>query len=230
MSQAWFITGTDTGIGKTWCTLALMQYFKNQGLQVAGMKPVAAGCYYTDEGYRNSDAEQILAACDVDVPYDWVNPYAFLPPISPHLAAEQEGEEVSLQRIASAYHMLAAQVDSVVVEGAGGWRVLVNKDQYMKDIVKVINAKVILVVGLRLGCINHALLSAEAIKRDGCELVGWVANSVSPEIAAQNSMETLIELMDVPMLAHMPCLAYQDTRRLARHIEFDLVQPLAELS
>ena len=216
MNQSWFITGTDTEIGKTWCTLALIQHFKNQGLQVAGMKPIAAGCHWNKAGFRNSDAEQILQVSGLEVPYEWVNPYAFVPPIAPHLAAAQMGQTIELEHIISQYQHLAAQADTVVIEGVGGWRVPINATQSLKDIVLALDVPVILVVGLRLGCINHTLLSAETIIRDGCTLAGWIANPINPDFDAQGSIDTLTERLEVPLLAKMPCLAYQDIPQLAK--------------
>jgi len=218
MNKSWFITGTDTEIGKTWCTLALIQYFKNQGLRVAGMKPIAAGCHWSETGLKNSDAEQILATSGLAVPYDWVNPYAFEPPIAPHVAATQVGQLIELSNIIHKYQQLAAQADMVVVEGVGGWRVPINATQSLKDMVLAMEAQVILVVGMRLGCINHALLSAEVIRGDGCTLAGWIANPIDPDFDEQASIDTLQERLKVPLLAQMPYLAYLDILRLVKRI------------
>jgi dethiobiotin synthetase len=215
MVQSLFITGTDTDVGKTWCTLALIQYFKNKGLQVAGMKPIASGCRKRIIGFMNRDAEQILETSSLDVPYNLVNPYAFSPAIAPHIAAAQIGETINLQNIINKYNQLAAQVDVVIIEGVGGWRVPINATESMKDIVLAMKAQVILVVGLRLGCINHALLTAETIIADGCELVGWIANSLEPKFDKKASIETLSERIEAPLLATMPCLAYQETSLLS---------------
>ncbi len=218
MNKSWFITGTDTGVGKTWCTLALIQYFKNQGLQVAGMKPIAAGCHCTETGYRNSDAEEILSTSGLTVPYDWVNPYVFVQPIAPHLAAIQAGETIELYNIIEKYQQLAEQADIVVIEGVGGWRVPINSTESLKDMVLDMDAEVILVVGMRLGCINHALLTAETIIRDGCNLAGWIASPIDPNFDVQSSIDTLRDLLSVPLLAKMPCLSYMDIFQLAKAI------------
>lgn len=218
MNKSWFITGTDTGVGKTWCTLALIQYFKNQGLQVAGMKPIAAGCHCTKAGYRNSDAEEILAISGLTVPYDWVNPYAFVQPIAPHLAAIQAGETIELYNIIEKYQQLAEQADTVVIEGVGGWRVPINATESLKDIVLDMDAEVVLVVGMRLGCINHALLAAETIIGDGCNLAGWIANPIDPNFDAQSSIDTLQDFLNIPLLAKMPYLSYLDISQLAKAI------------
>jgi len=218
MNQSWFITGTDTEIGKTWYTLALIQHLKNQGLRVAGMKPIASGCEATQAGLRNSDAEQILKTSGLDVPYDWVNPYAFAPPIAPHIAAAQVGQTIELETIIIQYQHLAAQAEALVIEGVGGWRVPINRTQSLKDMVLALEVPVILVVGLRLGCINHALLSAETIIRDGCTLAGWIANPIDPDFDTQASIETLKERLEVPLLAEMPYLETLNIGKLAQAI------------
>jgi dethiobiotin synthetase len=219
MSQSWFVTGTDTEIGKTWCTLALIQHFKNQGLRVAGMKPIASDCQHTKAGLRNSDAEQILKLSGLEVPYERVNPYAFEPPIAPHIAAKQVGQVIDINMIIERYHSLAKQADVVIIEGFGGWRLPVNETQGVKDLVFALQVPVILVVGLRLGCINHALLTAEAIARDGCTLAGWIANPVDRHFDAQDSIDTLKAHLDAPLLANLPFLATKDISQLAKTMQ-----------
>jgi len=218
MIKSLFVTGTDTEVGKTWCTLALMEYFKNQGLRVAGMKPIASGCHKRFTGFMNRDAEQISELSDLDALYDLVNPYAFSPAIAPHIAAAEVGQTIDLDNIIDKYHQLAAQADIVIVEGAGGWRVPINATESMKDIALAMKAQVILVVGLRLGCINHALLTAETIIADGCELAGWIANPLEPKFDGKASIETISERLEAPLLATMPCLAYQETSLLTERL------------
>jgi dethiobiotin synthetase len=215
MTKSLFVTGTDTEVGKTWCTLALIQYLKNQGLRVAGMKPIASGCRKKIIGFINSDAEQILELSGLDLPYNLVNPYAFYPAIAPHIAAKQIGQHIDLNHIINKYQQLAAQADIVVVEGAGGWRVPINATESMKDIALAMKAQVILVVGLRLGCINHALLTAETILADGCHLAGWIANPLEPKFDSKASIDTISERLEAPLLATMPCLAFQDISLLS---------------
>ena len=176
MSGGYFITGTDTEVGKTCVSVALLHRLQQQGLRVAGMKPVAAGCEETAEGLRNEDALALQAASSIALAYETVNPYAFAPPIAPHLAAEDAGLTIEIERILTAYHDIASQVDQVIVEGAGGWRVPLNNDQDMSDLAIALGLPVVLVVDIRLGCINHALLSAQAIAARGLPLAGWVAN------------------------------------------------------
>ena len=219
MSQSWFVTGTDTEIGKTWCTLALIQHFKNQGLRVAGMKPIASDCQHTKAGLRNSDAEQILKLSELDVPYEWVNPYAFELPIAPHIAAKQAGKIIEIKGIIEKYRPLAERSDVVIIEGVGGWRLPINDTQSLKDVVLALEVPVILVVGLRLGCINHALLTAEAIARDGCTLAGWIANPIDRHFNAQDSVETLKAHLGVPLLASLPFLATKDISQLAETMQ-----------
>jgi dethiobiotin synthetase len=220
--KSFFITGTDTEVGKTWFSLGLIQYLKNQGLRVAGMKPIASGCRHREAGLRNHDAENILAVSGLDVPYDWVNPYAFSPPIAPHLAAAQVGQTIDLENIIYKYRQLTALADAVVIEGVGGWRVPINATQSLKDLVLAMDLSVILVVGLRLGCINHALLSAEAIMNDGCNLIGWVANPIALHFQAQSSIDCLSELLEVPLLAHLPCLVAPNIQKLAQAMQVEL--------
>ncbi|MCK5877997.1 MAG: dethiobiotin synthase [Candidatus Marithrix sp.] len=217
-----FVTGTDTEIGKTRCTLALIQYFKNRNLQIAGMKPIASGCYRSDNGLRNEDAEQILALSGLDIPYDIVNPYPFEPPIAPHIAASQIGQSIDLDKIIKNYQELQTQADMVIVEGFGGWRVPINANLSIKDMVLAMKIPVVLVVGIRLGCINHALLTAEAIIRDGCHLLGWIANPVDEKFDGKQSIDTISEYLSVPILAQMPYLKNLDISLLASKIVIPL--------
>ncbi|MCK5718484.1 MAG: dethiobiotin synthase [Thiomargarita sp.] len=220
--QAWFITGTDTDVGKTWATLAIIHVLKTKYTHVAGMKPIATGCYYQGNNLRNSDAEQILKLTGLTTPYQWVNPYAFAPPIAPHLAAEELGQTIELDNIVDNYQRLSAQSEAIVVEGVGGWRVPLNESQSLKDIVLALNLPVILVIGLRLGCINHALLTAETIMRDGCHLFGWIANSINPDFNSEGSINTLSKNLPVPLLAHFPYLKQQNIVKLAQTFKSDI--------
>jgi dethiobiotin synthetase len=221
MKPTWFITGTDTGIGKTWCTLALMQYFKQQGLRVAGMKPIATGCYRQQANLRNRDAELILTTSELEVPYEWVNPYAFEPPIAPHLAATQVGITIELAHIIDNYQHLVDYADVIVIEGIGGWRIPLNPQQMLTDLVLALNIPVILVVGLRLGCINHALLTAEVIKSDGCTLTGWIANSIAPQFDSSGSIATLKQRLAMPLLAQIPYSTNFDISSLVSNLIID---------
>jgi dethiobiotin synthetase len=218
-SPSFLITGTDTEIGKTWASLALMHYLKNQGLRVAGMKPVATGCRETTQGLRNEDAEQLLQLSGLNTDYVLVNPYHFLPPISPHIAAAQVNQRIDLDKIIKAHQELSTQADVVLVEGIGGWRVPLNDVQFIKDIAQALDSKIILVIGIRLGCINHGLLTVEAIARDGCDLIGWIANIIDPDFSAQTSIDTLKFRINAPLLGQLPFLARQNIAHLAKNIE-----------
>lgn len=205
MAKGYFITGTDTGVGKSWCSAALMVKLKQQGLTVAGMKPVASGCEKTAEGLRNDDALLLQAHNSVALPYEIINPFTFEPPIGPHIAAEQAGRPISIDIIRDDYLRIATQVEQVVVEGVGGWHVPLNENETVADLAEGLGLPVILVVGLRLGCINHALLTAEAIRNDGCELLGWIANSLEPAMAEQDAvMAALVARLEAPLLGVVP--------------------------
>ncbi len=204
-SKGFFITGTDTGVGKTVITVALMEWLKQQGKTVIGMKPIAAGCEWQGERWVNDDALQLQQHSSVKLPYETVNPYAFKKPISPHLAAEADGELISIERLKRESQLLEQQADCLVVEGAGGWEVPLNRQERIADLAKAINYPVILVVGLRLGCINHALLSIAAIEQSGLKCAGWIANQVDPDMAyLEENRETLQQNIKAPMLAFVP--------------------------
>ena len=168
-----FVTGTDTGVGKTRVAVALIHALRARGLRVAAMKPVSAG---SAPGELNEDVTALLQAANVDADVSDVNPYAFAEPIAPHIAAQQAGVRIELEVIAAAYSRLAAAADVVVVEGAGGWRVPLNERDDMADLAQRLGLPVVLVVGLRLGCLNHALLTAESIAQRQLPWAGWVAN------------------------------------------------------
>ena len=170
-----FVTGTDTGVGKTWTVLGLLTALRQRGQRVRGMKPVATGCRPTEQGLRSDDALMILDHAGEDLPYEWVNPYAFEPPIAPAFAARQAGVRISIPRICAVERRLARAAELAVIEGIGGWRVPLGPRSCVSDLAARLGYPVVLVVGLRLGCINHALLTAEAIERDGAVLAGWVA-------------------------------------------------------
>ena len=203
--KGYFITGTDTEIGKTEVTLGLMIRYRTAGRRVLGMKPVASGCEETPDGPRNADAKRILAAADSPVDYELVNPYAFVPPVAPHLAAAQSGVEIRFDGIRTAFDGLSRQADLVFVEGVGGWRVPLGPDGDLADLAVALGLPVVLVVGLRLGCINHALLTVESILWRGLALAGWVANSVDPAMALrEENIATLRAAIDAPCLGVVP--------------------------
>jgi len=206
-TRGYFITGTDTGVGKTTVALGLMAHLQGQGKTVAAMKPVASGCTHGDAGLENADARDLQYQSSVAMPYETVNPYAFEPPIAPHIAAAQAGVTIELDRIRLAFTEIAHRVDYVVVEGAGGWLVPLNETETLADLARILDLKVILVVGIRLGCLNHALLTSAAINASGCTLSGWVANRLPPlaECADEN-ISALKSRLTVPLLGDIPLL------------------------
>lgn len=207
--QGFFITGTDTNCGKTLITLGLMHRLKQQGLRVLGMKPVAAGAEQSPEGLRNADALGIQQEASLGVAYELVNPYCYSQPIAPHLAAQGQGESIEIEKILGSYSELATLADMVVVEGAGGWRVpLTDLGLALSDLAVQLQLPVVLVVGMRLGCLNHAILSAESIERSGLALVGWVANRVDPDMAEyEGNLRTLKQWLNAPCLGEVPFLS-----------------------
>ena len=205
MIKSVFVTGTDTGVGKTWVSVALIAYLQRQGLQVAGMKPVASGCKATPFGLQNDDALQLAKQADVNLPYNIINPYAFEPAIAPHIAAQEVGIEIKLAVIADCYREIKRQADAVVVEGAGGLLVPINYEHTMADIALKLNLEVVLVVAIRLGCINHALLTVQAIEAAGLKLKGWIANHPDGAPArADTIIATLKHHIKAPCLGVMP--------------------------
>jgi dethiobiotin synthetase len=199
---AYFITGTDTDVGKTYIASALVRYFVHQGQTAVGMKPIAAGCEKINGALRNADVGILLAASNLAARLEDVNPYAFEPAIAPHIAAEQAGVTVSLSKIKHAFDALQLQADALIVEGAGGFRVPINREQTMADLAVQLNLPVIMVVGLRLGCINHALMTAGSIRAAGLDLVGWVANRIEPDMPAlEENVQTLKAMIKAPCIA-----------------------------
>lgn len=207
MEKGFFITGTDTGCGKTEITLGLMQRLQQRGESVLGMKPVASGAQPTAEGLRNEDALRIQNQCSRRIAYEWVNPFVYEPPIAPHLAAEKHGHPIDPQTVAEGFTRLSRMADRVLVEGVGGWLVPLVDAFTVGDLACRLQLPVILVVGLRLGCINHALLSEACIRRSGARLLGWVANQVEPRMdAREGNLRTLRERMSAPCLGVVPWL------------------------
>ena len=217
-AQTWFITGTDTEIGKTWSSAALVMRLQQQGQKVAVMKPVASGCELTAVGLRNEDALLLQTTCELDLPYHWINPYAFAPPIAPHIAAQQVNVTIEIEKIVQAHQQLQQCADIIIVEGVGGWRVPLNESQSLIDLVKALQAKVVLVVGLKLGCMNHALLTTEVIQHDGCVLQGWIANTYDPDYEVQTTVDTLTAQIPAPLLGVLPHLPQLNVTQLAQHI------------
>jgi dethiobiotin synthetase len=196
--KGYFVTGTDTGVGKTRVAVALIHALRAQGLRVAAMKPVAAGCA---QGELNEDVVALLQAANVDAELRDVNPYHFEAAVAPHIAAQRAGVRIELTRIAAAYARLAALSDVVVVEGAGGWRVPLNEREDTADLAQCLGLPIVLVVGMRLGCLNHALLTAESIQRRALPWAGWVANHIDPAMAhAAENVAALRARLPAPCL------------------------------
>jgi dethiobiotin synthetase len=211
----YFVTGTDTGIGKTVVTLGLMRLLQERGLRVAGMKPVASGCERTPQGLRNEDALQLQRQASMPLDYAEVNPYAFEPPIAPHIAAREAGVRIGLDVIRAGMRRLAVVSDAVCVEGVGGWLVPLNERETVADLAGRLGLDVILVVGMRLGCLNHALLTARSIEAAGLPLAGWVANCLPPEPDyLQENITALKSGLSAPLLGVVPPLAEPHSGRI----------------
>ncbi|MFD2640483.1 dethiobiotin synthase [Pseudomonas japonica] len=225
MAAAYFIAGTDTDVGKTTIAAGLLQAARQAGLSTLGAKPVASGCEVTPKGLRNSDALALMAQSSVQLPYERINPYAFEPAIAPHLAAREAGVELSVQSLLGPMRAVLEQgADFTLIEGAGGWRVPLSHHANLSDLAVALRLPVILVVGVRLGCINHALLSAEAIARDGLQLAGWVANIVDPRTSRlEENLASLAERLPAPCLGRVPKLKMVSAEAVAEHLQLDLL-------
>ena len=225
MSQAYFIAGTDTDVGKTTIAAGLLHAARLEGLSTLGAKPVASGCTVGGKGLRNADALALIAESSVKLPYEQVNPFAFEPAIAPHVAAREAGVSLEVPVLLTAmHHILAQGADFTLVEGAGGWRVPLSAHANLSDLAIALKLPVILVVGVRLGCINHALLSAEAIARDGLQLAGWVANIVDPRTSRlEENLASLAERLPAPCLGRVPRLKQATAEAVAEHLHLDLL-------
>ena len=205
MANGIFITGTDTGIGKTIASCAIMHELAKQGFSVAGMKPIASGATSHQGQLKNDDALALMRHSTAAQEYKYVNPYCFEPAIAPHIAAELAGIEINMNSIQQSYAKLCEKVDWVVVEGVGGWLVPINMEQEVSDIADQLNLPVILVVGLRLGCINHALLTLESIRSKNIKIIGWIANHVVPKLHSSDQIiKTLQNKMNTTYLGYLP--------------------------
>jgi dethiobiotin synthetase len=214
--NGFFVTGTDTGIGKTLASCTLLHALRARGLRAVGMKPLASGCEATPDGLRNEDALALLAASDPRPAYSDVNPYALPLPLAPELAAREAGIEVALAPMLAAHARLAAQADAVVVEGVGGWAAPLSADLDQADLVRALDLPVVLVVGLRLGCLNHAYLSMRAIQADGCRLAGWIGTGIDPDMARIGDNRALLAArIHAPCLGWLPWQARPDPAALA---------------
>jgi len=218
--RRYFVTGTDTGVGKTRCAAALCHALAARGLAVAAMKPVASGCERTADGLRNEDALALKAAMSVHADYHEVNPYAFEPAIAPHVAAARAGVLIDLQVLDRAFSSLSKRSEVMVVEGAGGWRVPVSDEVEFADLALRWSLQVILVVGLKLGCINHALLTQESLMQRRLPFAGWVCNRIDPDMPeAQASIDTLRRRLVAPCLGELPWAPGETADDTGRRLE-----------
>lgn len=221
-----FITGTDTGVGKTEVTAALMHGLRQQGMRVAAMKPIASGCERAGDTLRNADAVRLQSLCSDDsVAYERVNPYAFEPPVAPHIAARDQGLEISLALIRDGFRALAKDADCVLVEGVGGFEVPLGEVETTADLARELDLPVILVVGMRLGCLSHALLTHAAIGRTGLPCAGWVANCVDADMArVQENVDTLRLRLPAPLLGVVPWLPQVAPETMAPFLDVAALQ------
>lgn len=202
MKQIFFVTGTDTDAGKTYSACALLHHAQQKGLRTLGLKPLASGAQLCAEGLRNEDALALMAASSIKLPYEAINPFCFAEPIAPHIAAAHGDVLLSAETIAQKIQAVLKHTDFdyALIEGAGGWRTPINNSETLADVVKILNIPVILVVGLKLGCLNHALLTREAILADGLPLHGWIANDLAPMPVWQENVALLRMYFGEPLV------------------------------
>ncbi|MCL1137020.1 dethiobiotin synthase [Shewanella pneumatophori] len=220
--MTFFVTGTDTDCGKTLISSALLTAAKGETL---GFKPIASGCATTESGLRNSDALALMAASTIKLPYEDINPFAFEPAIAPHIAAAEKGVELLPNRITAQLKMAEyVGADFCVIEGAGGWRLPLGQGHFLSEVVQSMQLPVILVIGMKLGCLNHALLTAEAIKADGLNIIGWVANQVDPEMANQaENLDFLKQNITAPFIGYVPYLAEPSAANAAEYLDLSVL-------
>lgn len=206
INAKFFIAGTDTDVGKTLVSTVLLAAAQQAGLSTLGLKPIAAGGEQTENGVRNQDALSLLACSSIKLPYAQVNPVCLTEAIAPHIAAQREGRTLRVDRVLGFCRgALMSKAEFSVVEGAGGWRVPLNKTETMADLAKGLNIPVILVVGIKLGCLSHALLTAEAMMRDGVRIAGWIATHLQADMpVASENVSTLTQMLDFPLLLELP--------------------------
>ena len=212
---SYFVIGTDTDVGKTYIATALVRHFAQLGFKTVGMKPVASGCEVSLDGDSqivNADIIALVHAGNVNAPLNLISPYRFFPAIAPHIAAEQAGVDMKVSEISQAFHQLRKLAEVVIVEGAGGLLVPINQNQTLADVALELSLPIILVVGMRLGCINHALLTVAALKQQGLILAGWIANQIDPQFSMFNqNVATLQQRIDAPCLS---VVMWQDQLKL----------------
>jgi dethiobiotin synthetase len=214
--KGFFVTGTDTGVGKTWMTASLVHALAARGLRVAGVKPLACGGHAMADGWHHEDAEFLMRHASVALPYEAVNPVLLRAPIAPHIAAKQAGITLSAAGLHQACSALEEKADYLLIEGVGGWEVPLNANETTADLAKLLGLPVILVVGIRLGCLNHALLTRDAILGRGLALAGWIANLIDADtLEIPDNIAALEERVPAPRLATVPRLSRFDAGRIA---------------
>jgi len=221
----YFVTGTDTDCGKTFISAALLNRAKENGVHTLGLKPIASGCEITEHGLRNSDALSLMAESTIELDYITVNPVSFEPAIAPHIAANQIGIDISPESILKRLNAVLESRDTselCIIEGAGGWRLPLGEGRYLSEVVQLLSVPVILVVGVKLGCLNHAVLTQEAIKADGLEIAGWVANIVDGDTSClEENLDSLQSLMSAPCLGVVPHLQDLSVETAASYLNVD---------
>lgn len=221
MTGSFYVTGTDTGAGKTFSSCVLLHALCRRGLRAVGMKPVASGCERIDGEWRNADALALQAASQPRPAYALLNPFALPEPTAPQIAARQAGVEVCLEPMLAAFDVLRQQADAVVVEGVGGWLAPLADGLEQADLARALGLPVVLVVGLKLGCLNHARLSARAIMADGLTFAGWVASEVDPALAHADAYFELVRAaLPVPCWGRLPYRPDADPAELAATLRF----------
>ncbi|WP_430231065.1 dethiobiotin synthase [Nitrosomonas communis] len=224
MPAGYFVTGTDTAVGKTLTSCALLYAFARAGKSVIGMKPIAAGC----ENGKWMDVERLVEASNLSAAREWINPYALVQPIAPHIAAEQTGIVIDIATVQRAFQVLQQMAEMVIVEGVGGFLVPLDDRYDSSDLARALKLPVILTVGLRLGCLNHALLAARAIHASGLTLAGWVANQIDPHMECQaENIRALQQRLDCPLLGVLPFNEQIEAREYAELLDISqLLIPL----
>jgi dethiobiotin synthetase len=219
-ARGFFITGTDTDVGKTWIAAGLLAALSAQGHVTAAMKPIACGCRDTPDGLRNDDAILLMQHASLALSYAQVNPYAFAEPVAPHIAAARAGCEIEIAPLRATFDTIVSHADCVIVEGVGGWRVPLNSRDTTIDLAIAFGLPVILVVGMRLGCLNHALLTYESIISHGLTPAGWVANTIDPLFYEWGeNVQALNDRIAAPLLGIIPNLARFDANTVAQAID-----------
>jgi dethiobiotin synthetase len=221
MGRAFFVTGTDTGVGKTTAACAILSAARAQKMSTAAIKPVAAGCVNTADGLRNDDALRLQKTCTQELTYQQINPIALAPAVAPHIAADHVGQRLDAKEIVNYCRtVLEFDADLTLIEGAGGWRVPLNEDETFSDLAVALDVPVILVVDIKLGCLNHAMLTAEAIRNDGLALKAWVANqTIGRDNNHRQMVETLNTRLNCTMLGDLPNMIGVDIETLASFID-----------